>query len=72
MGTALDELRCSLLGRNLFSEIVINLYWNILCYTCNSIVVIVCDSEKSEEIKHEVHSLSNVTNVSSCFISKEL
>jgi hypothetical protein len=72
MGTAFDELRCSLPGRNLFSEIVINLYWNRLCCTCNSLIVIVRDSEKSEEMEHEVHALSNVINVGRCCSCKEL
>ena len=72
MGIDSDELRCSLLERNLFSEIVINLYRNRLCYTCNSLIVIVCDSEKSEEMEHEVHALSNVINVRRCCSSTEL
>jgi len=72
MGIAFDELCCSLLGRNLFSEIVINLYWNRLCCTCNSLIVIVCDSEKSEEVEHEVRVLCNVINVCRCCISREL
>jgi hypothetical protein len=72
MRITFDELRCSLLGRNLFSEIVINLYWNRLCCTCNSLIVIVRDSENSEELEHEVHAPSNVINVRRCSSSREL
>jgi hypothetical protein len=72
MGIAFGELHCSSFERNLFSETLINLYWNRLCSTYNSLIVIVCDSEKSVEIKREVHSLCNVINASRCFSFKEI